>query len=317
MIRALRIQERVCRSVFGPGFGGGAGGPVTEASVDGVSSDPGQVLGTGLDGGVLLLGADIIGAIDTDLGSIAWRQADAELVLSYDGATRSLSIAGGTGTALPLATDSLDGLMAAADKARLDGIEAGATADQTGQEMASAIAAEPTAVSTLAVALAVPATAGDVGAAAAVHGHVMADIADLPSLGTAAGADASAFATAAEGALAASALQPGTAPTAIAPDPVSSVGTSLTLTPADARRFIKLTAPGNQVVTVDADALAADEYVTLVKTGNGTFDVVAGSGGAVLLNATGGTLMNIGQFGVVSIKATDMAGEYIVIGAGG
>ena len=102
-----------------------------------------------------------------------------------------------------------------------------------------------------------------------------------------------------------------------ADDPVSSVGGDMTVSGSDARRFVKLTSASLQTVTVDADSLDEAEYLTLVKTGAGTFDVVAGSGSPGLFNATGGTLTGIPQGGAVSIKATDVPGEYIVVGAGG
>ena len=100
-------------------------------------------------------------------------------------------------------------------------------------------------------------------------------------------------------------------------DPVSGVSGDMTLVRSDARRFVKLTSGVLQTVTVDADALDEDEYVTLVKTGSGTFDVVVGAGSPVLINATGGTLTGIPEGGAVSIKATDVPGEYIVVGSGG
>ena len=100
-------------------------------------------------------------------------------------------------------------------------------------------------------------------------------------------------------------------------DPVSSVTGDLTLVTSDARRFIKLTSGSLQTITVNADSLDEDDYVTLVKTGAGTFDVVAGTGSPVLVNATGGTLTGIPQGGAVSIKATDVPGEFIVVGSGG
>ncbi|MEO0621117.1 MAG: hypothetical protein AAFU49_11855 [Pseudomonadota bacterium] len=118
-----------CFSVFGPGFGGGAGGSgggdvtinqtITEITASGVSEDAGQVLTEGTDGGALLLGNDIRVALDTTLGGIDWRQAEAERLLSYDVASRTVDILAGTGVALPLATTADAGLMSAADKQAL------------------------------------------------------------------------------------------------------------------------------------------------------------------------------------------------------
>ncbi|MEM9146919.1 MAG: hypothetical protein AAGC57_12020 [Pseudomonadota bacterium] len=117
-----------CFSVFGPGFGGGVGGgggdvtvnqTITEITASGLSEDAGQVLTEGTDGGALLLGDDIRAALDTTLGGIDWRQAEAERLLSYNVATRTVGILAGTGVALPLATTADAGLMSAADKQAL------------------------------------------------------------------------------------------------------------------------------------------------------------------------------------------------------
>ena len=234
MTRFLALAPRACRSVFGPGFSAGGAGTVPEATVSGVSTDPGQVLGTGLDGGVLLVGTDIVSALDATLASISWRQAAPEPVLSFDAASRSLDITGGIGTTLPLASPSTAGLLGPVDKARVD-----------------------------------------------------------------------------------AAVLSGDAGSALAPDPVSSLSGDLTLVPGDARRFVKLTSAGAQTVTVDAGSLAAGEYVTCVKTGTGSLSIAAGAGSPTLINATSGALTGLAQGAVVSIKATDVAGEYIVIGRGG
>lgn len=236
MSRFLALTDRSCRSVFGPGFTAGGGAALVEeaTTLAGLSTDPGQVLGLGTDDGVLLVGADIIGALDTSLGSIAWRQAAPEPVLDFDAPSQTLSISGGVATTLPLATTSAAGLLGAVDKSRID-----------------------------------------------------------------------------------AAVQQGAPAGALAPEPVSSVSGAITLAPGDARRFIKLTAAGAQTVTLDAGSLDPGEYVTLVKTGAGTIDIVAGVGPPVLVNATSGALTGIPQGGAVSIKASDVAGEYIVIGRGG
>jgi hypothetical protein len=97
-------------------------------------------------------------------GWLAWVGDETKLVV-YDGAAwgdlpggggsgANLSIANRTATALdvasdtgtdatvPAATGSLAGLLVAADKTKLDGIEAGATADQTGAEIAAALSGQ-------------------------------------------------------------------------------------------------------------------------------------------------------------------------------
>ncbi|WVQ00116.1 tail fiber protein [Synechococcus phage MA10] len=63
--------------------------------------------------------------------------------LTYTAATRLLASSTGTDVTLPLVVASGDaGLQSGADKAKLDGIEAGATADQTGAEIKSLYEAE-------------------------------------------------------------------------------------------------------------------------------------------------------------------------------
>lgn len=59
--------------------------------------------------------------------------------LSYTASTRTLDITNSTGTTLPEATTTEAGLQSAADKTKLDGIEAGATADQTAAEIRSLV----------------------------------------------------------------------------------------------------------------------------------------------------------------------------------
>lgn len=84
--------------------------------------------------------------------------------------------------AAPTGDGQNDGLLTHEDKAKLDGIEAGATGDLTAQEIANAIDADATAETTLKSAL---------------------------GLGSAAYANTSDFATAAQGSAADTALQPG------------------------------------------------------------------------------------------------------------
>ena len=60
--------------------------------------------------------------------------------LSYNATSRALDITNGTGTTLPEATVSTAGLASAADKSKLDGIEIGATADQTAAEIRQLVA---------------------------------------------------------------------------------------------------------------------------------------------------------------------------------
>lgn len=68
----------------------------------------------------------------------------------------------GTGAAVQFASVNTRNI--AADGAKLDGIEAGATADQTAQEIAALIDADATAEAALRAALAVPSAPADIGA---------------------------------------------------------------------------------------------------------------------------------------------------------
>ena len=62
--------------------------------------------------------------------------------LSYTAGTRELASSSGTNVNLPEATTSNAGLQSSSDKTKLDGIEASATADQTGAEIKTAYEAE-------------------------------------------------------------------------------------------------------------------------------------------------------------------------------
>jgi hypothetical protein len=103
--------------------------------------------------------------------------------LSYTAATRTLASSTGADVALPVATTSAAGLMASTDKAKLDGIEAGAEVNVNADWNAGS---------------------GD------------AQILNKPILGTAAATAATDYATAAQGSLASTAVQSvtGTAPIA-------------------------------------------------------------------------------------------------------
>ncbi|MGF1446471.1 MAG: hypothetical protein ACFBRM_09760 [Pikeienuella sp.] len=113
-------------------FGGAGGGDyidqrtVLEVTASGLSEDAGQVLVEGSDGGALLTGTGIQAALDAALGGPEWREAEAERLLSYDAATRSLGILAGTGVVLPLASEAAPGLMSAADKQALAAVAGGA-----------------------------------------------------------------------------------------------------------------------------------------------------------------------------------------------
>ena len=90
-------------------------------------------------------GAEIVAAIDMALGGTGW-QADAQgatnLSLDIGEDMIVLQSDSGADAVLTAATATAAGVLAAVDKAKLDAIEPGATADQTGAEIVAAINAE-------------------------------------------------------------------------------------------------------------------------------------------------------------------------------
>jgi hypothetical protein len=87
--------------------------------------------------------AEIVSAINSELGGIGWQSSGVtNLTFSRNGTTVTVESDTGTDAVLPVATTSLAGVLSASDKTKLDGIESGATADQTGAEMVSAIDTE-------------------------------------------------------------------------------------------------------------------------------------------------------------------------------
>ncbi len=88
-------------------------------------------------------GSEIVSAIDTQLGSADWRASSGagSTNLSTTRNATTVTVASDTGTdaTLPAADATDAGVMTAAQFSKLSGIEAGATADQTGSEIVSAI----------------------------------------------------------------------------------------------------------------------------------------------------------------------------------
>jgi len=121
-----------------------------------------------------------------------------------------------------------EGAFVDGDKTKLDGIESGATADQTAQEIATAIDADATAEATLKSAL---------------------------GLGTAAYTASTDYATAAQGALADSALQDGDTVTSLDINGGTIDGVTIGGSSAGAGTFTNLTASGT--VTLGGTALTA------------------------------------------------------------
>ncbi len=237
---------------FGGGSGGG-GGPVTinttvqEITASGLSEDAGQVLVEGNDGGALLTGDGIRIALDTTLGSTGWRAAAAERLMSYDVPSRTVSILGGTGVALPLASPSAAGLMSAADKQALD---AGVSGGGGGGPQV--------------LTYDVPSrTVGIVGGTG-----VALPVATLSAAGLMSAADKQALAAAGGG--------------AGGPDPrtvtvVEKTG-SATLAASEAFALLRVDSAAPVVITIPAGALAVGEQVSLLQAGTGAVTVAAGPG---------------------------------------
>jgi hypothetical protein len=82
--------------------------------------------------------ADIVAALDVELNGTSWRDG-ANLSVTRDATTVTVESDLGDDAVLPAATDTLAGVMTAADKAKLDGIEPAATADMTPVEIVAAV----------------------------------------------------------------------------------------------------------------------------------------------------------------------------------
>jgi len=156
--------------------------PTGEGQADGLMSHADKLKLNGIESGATAdqTAQEIANAIDADataettlksalgLGGAAYRGVPAqgnagetEVVL---GADTRLSDARdpkshGHDVAVPTGEGQQDGFLSHADKLKLNGIESGATADQTAQEIATAIDADSTAEATLKSALGVTATA--------------------------------------------------------------------------------------------------------------------------------------------------------------
>lgn len=108
--------------------------------------------------------------------------------LGYTAATRLLTSSTGADVTLPLATTSDAGLMAAADKTKLDGVAAGATANATDAQLRDRSTHTGTQAASTITGLATVATTG-----------AYADLSGKPTLGTAAALDVAAAGDAAAG----------------------------------------------------------------------------------------------------------------------
>jgi len=175
---ALAHAPLICRSVFGPGFGtgssGGSGDPEpTDLSVERDATTVTVRSSTGVDaaipaadsGGAGVFttaeqsklagveasatadqtGTEIVSAIDTELGGTTWQEGGSgstDLGVTLAASTVTVTSSSGNDAAIGAATASDAGVLAAADKSKLDGIEAAATADQTGAEIKTAYEAE-------------------------------------------------------------------------------------------------------------------------------------------------------------------------------
>jgi hypothetical protein len=87
---------------------------------------------------VNLTAEEIVDLLDIELGSDSWRLGT-NLSFTRDATTVTVISDLGADATLPAATTLLAGVLSAADKAKLDGIESGATADMDGSEIVAAI----------------------------------------------------------------------------------------------------------------------------------------------------------------------------------
>lgn len=92
-------------------------------------------------------GTEIVAAIDTELGQTTWKTGGGgggTTNLGYTAAASGGTVTSDTGTdaSVPDATTNAAGLLSATDKTKLNGIETGATADQSGSEIVSSINSE-------------------------------------------------------------------------------------------------------------------------------------------------------------------------------
>lgn len=110
----------------------------------------------------IILGTNLTGTDNAD-GTVTINAAGGSGTtdLTWTASTRTLASSSGTDAVITLADATNAGLMASADKTKLDGVETSATADQTAQEIATAIDADATAEATLVSALGVVQDTGD------------------------------------------------------------------------------------------------------------------------------------------------------------
>jgi hypothetical protein len=129
--------------------------PTATASIAGVlgASDKAKLDGIEPDATADQSPSEMVAAIDTHLGTTSWRQdgtgdgagvgAGANLSVVSDAASVTVASEDGSDAVLPAASAAAAGVMAAADKAKLDGIEAGAQANPTAAAIKTAYESNP------------------------------------------------------------------------------------------------------------------------------------------------------------------------------
>lgn len=152
---------------------------------------------------MLTAGANVTITYNDTANTLTVAASSAATNLGYTAATRLLTSSTGTDVTLPL-VGAEAGLMTAADKTKIDGVATGATANSADATLLARANHTGTQAASTITGLATVATTGAYG-----------DLSGLPTLGTAAATNATAYATAAQGAKADTAVQ-GTSPTGTA-----------------------------------------------------------------------------------------------------
>ena len=103
----------------------------------------GGTAGTMADYTLLATPTDAVTSVNGNTGVVTVTEnVTTNLGISGTTGARTITSSDGTDAVIPVATDSVSGVMSAADHTRLSGIEDGATADQTGAEIKSAYEGE-------------------------------------------------------------------------------------------------------------------------------------------------------------------------------
>lgn len=296
------LDERVedLESTSGPGGGASALNDLTD--VDTTGQTTGDVLKYNGTSWV----ADAASAADisdsTAVGRDVLTAADADAARTAIGAATPQQVTDGDTATLAAAQSHAQGLvdaLTAASPATLD----------TLAEIADALGEDPNFAATMTAALAARVrhdavqslTVGEqaqarsnIGAGTSSFSGDYDDLTDKPTLGTAAATAATDYATAAQGALADTALQVASA------QPINAQTGAYTLVAADAGKMVKMTLAAAADLTVPANVFTAGQRVDIADRGTHRVTVVAGAGMTVNPPA-GGSLVMEGRYSAASL----------------